>query len=736
MHKGNRRHRVISAGAAALCIISSLLVLSAVANPLVSTGFKDDRLLVKFGPDVGDLERQQLAATLGIRLVGELPQIDVYLASLPRGKVFEKQVQLEAHPSIVYAEPDWVAESLGTPSDTHWGIQWGPERILAPQAWDISPATFEGQGSSATGVDIAVVDSGILATHEDLDDGRVDTGRGANCLSGTCVSDPATDDSGHGTHVAGILGAETNNLKGIAGIAFNSRLIPVKVLDSSGNGYYSAVAAGILWAAEHGAKVINLSLGGQQAGTTLCSAIATAAQTYGSISVAAAGNAGGKPITYPAACDQALAIGSTDQTDNRSSFSDFGPQLFTTAPGSDVYSTLPTCCSGLSSSTGYGSLHGTSMATSHVSGLIALVAFARRGASTSLVDIKTALAATADKVGPLSYGSDPRALPCATSCTWNEEYGYGRINALEAVRWNPVPDFWLAISPSSQSAEQGKSASYPITVNRRSGFSDPITLSAHGLPSGASHTFSANVVTGTSSVLTVTTDPSVAAGSYDFTVSGAGGSLTRSVAARLTVTPSDFTVSVGPSGRDVAQGGSVTYQVTISRVGSFTESISLSISGLPSGASGSFSPGQVTGESSILTVSTSESTPLGTTSLSISGSAGNLVRTASPVTLTVHLPDSELPAVQIDGAFVQTSVDLVLSGSASDNISVVRVVVHFYPAIGGDIPIVATCVCPGSSVIWSVDDKSLPPGSYGVKAVAYDVLGNYSYSNAVQVLVV
>src|SRR5206468_7902629 len=116
---------------------------------------------------------------------------------------------------------------------------------------------------------IAIVDSGVDSLHSDLY-GSVATDLGANCLTGVCASDGAADDYGHGTHVAGIAAARANDGLGIAGVAFEAPIIPVKVLDSTGSGTYAAIASGIIWATDQGARVINLSLGGTGYSQTVC----------------------------------------------------------------------------------------------------------------------------------------------------------------------------------------------------------------------------------------------------------------------------------------------------------------------------------------------------------------------------------------------------------------------------------------------------------------------------------
>jgi subtilisin family serine protease len=171
------------------------------------------------------------------------------------------------------------------------------------------------------------------------------------------------DDHGHGTHVAGIVAARGNNAQGIAGMAWNSQVMVIKVLDANGDGYYSDLAAGLVYAADNGARVANLSLGGPAPSQILQDAV-NYSTAQGTLVVAAAGNTG-SDVQYPAACDHALAIAASTYDDQRASYSCYGPEIDLTAPGTSIYST----CLGNS----YCYKSGTSMAAPHVAGLAALI---------------------------------------------------------------------------------------------------------------------------------------------------------------------------------------------------------------------------------------------------------------------------------------------------------------------------------------------------------------------------
>jgi subtilisin family serine protease len=332
----------------------------------------------------------------------------------------------EARADVAYAEPNGRvhALALNPPNDPDFASQWAFATTGALAGWALYPGAY---GTSA-GAPLAIVDTGVDATHPDLA-GRVRTDLGASCLNLTpCVGGPAADDEGHGTHVAGIAGAATNNGVGVAGVAFSSPIIPVKVLDSTGTGTFSDVADGILWAAQHGARVINLSLGDGGYSQTVCNAVSTAEHTYGALIVAAAGNASSAASSAPAACTGAVGVAATDELDSPASFSNFGsPDVFMSAPGVDIESTY---LGGV-----YVTMDGTSMASPFVAGVAAL----RLGEypSSTPADVRRVLASTADKVGGVTYGTDPYGT--CPGCTWQPRYGYGRVDVGSALAAPPPP---------------------------------------------------------------------------------------------------------------------------------------------------------------------------------------------------------------------------------------------------------------------------------------------------------
>jgi serine protease len=301
-------------------------------------------------------------------------------------------------PGLRLVEDNVTVTALVTPNDSQYGSQYGPGMMGFPAAW-----TQAGYGSSS--VKVAVIDTGVRRTHQDLTGGRVL--QGYDYYNGD--SDPA-DDCGHGTHTAGTIGATTNNGVGVAGMS-QATILPLKVLSGTDvlgrcSGSAAAIAQAIRDAADQGAKVISMSIGGPD--STVEHDAVTYAYNKGVLIVAAAGNDGSNnSIDYPGAYPESIAVAALDSTKTRASYSDGGPQLDISAPGSNVISTYNT------NDTSYSSLSGTSMATPHVAGALAL-ALSCAPAGTTAATMRSALYSTAEDLG--AAGRD-------------DLYGYGLARA-------------------------------------------------------------------------------------------------------------------------------------------------------------------------------------------------------------------------------------------------------------------------------------------------------------------
>jgi type VII secretion-associated serine protease mycosin len=296
---------------------------------------------------------------------------------------------------VLSLETETPVQALGT-NDPLRAEQWALDKTSFQATW----TTTEG-----TGVIIAVVDSGVRADHEDLN-GMVLPG--IDLVSG---GDGRTDPNGHGTHVAGIIAAQAGNARGIAGAAPDVRILPVRVLGADGSGQSSNVAAGIVWAADRGARVINISLGGSSPSDGMLDAM-NYAIAKGAVVVAAAGNNGttGNQPVYPAAYGPAIAVGAVEANLMHASFSSTGSYIDLSAPGADIVSTWS------STPNAYARMGGTSMAAPFVSASAALLIAANPGQTA--VQARAALEQTASDLG--AAGRD-------------DVYGFGLVDPRAAV---------------------------------------------------------------------------------------------------------------------------------------------------------------------------------------------------------------------------------------------------------------------------------------------------------------
>ncbi|MGH9032674.1 MAG: S8 family serine peptidase [Acidimicrobiia bacterium] len=299
---------------------------------------------------------------------------------------------------LVVVEPDSVVSAEAMPPDDEFfePEQYAFDLIDYVGTWDDA---YSGPRSGA-GQTVAVLDTGVQASHPDLDDGRV--------LAGAAFGQPgaATEDPhGHGTRIAGIVAAETDNMmEGIAGAAPAADILPVKVLDANGKGFSSHVADGLKWAAENGATIINLSLGGPTPSDAVLFMVRYAVSSKGVPVISSSGNSGkcGAPA-FPAAYSEVVAVGSTDQTNQWASFSTTGPYVDLVAPGVAIRSTL--------NNGAYGDSTGTSFSTPYVAAAAAIVRATHPGFDANQVIFR--LVTTANDLGPPG---------------WDPHFGFGIVN--------------------------------------------------------------------------------------------------------------------------------------------------------------------------------------------------------------------------------------------------------------------------------------------------------------------
>lgn len=312
--------------------------------------------------------------------------------------------QLEAQGEVVYATFNYRVQAFETPDDPFIGSQWAftdddSFGIGLPAGWDIE--TGDGE------IIIAVIDSGADLDHPDLVDNLMS---GYNFL--TDGATPPDDDNSHGSHVSGVAAARANNGIGIAGVSWNARIMPLKMLDNSGNGDTEDIARAIYYAVDNGAKIINMSLGSASSSAPcgwddVEEAITYAAEN-GVLMFAASGNRGRRGVTCPAAYEQVIAVGASDTTGDRASLSNWGPNLDLIAPGVNIYSTMP--------GGSYSTKSGTSMATPHVAGAAALIWSFKPDLTAA--EVETMLL---DSATDLQYEG------------WDNFTGHGRLNVQKAL---------------------------------------------------------------------------------------------------------------------------------------------------------------------------------------------------------------------------------------------------------------------------------------------------------------
>lgn len=394
-----------------------------------------DIINIKVRENTNDAQIDQIVASIGGEVIGSRPLFGDYQIKLltPPSSLIELVTlisELQAHPDVIAADLTYIGDMLSSlePSDPQFSDQYHLKTIRADEAWYIA------RGNQKV---IAVVDSGVDLDHPDLI-GKIINGK--DFVDNDMVPN---DGNGHGTHVAGIVAGQTDNGVGITGIAWNSKILAVRVFNQLGGApYYNAIADGITYAAERGVDIINISAGftaeAKSAGllcalkenlgivpegtclqevkaaiTTVCQAVEYTTGK-GGIVVAAAGNSGRPEKSYPAACPTAIAVGATDASDAKAYFSHYGPWVDIAAPGVSILSTFPSYqeCLRCYTNYDYAVLQGTSQASPIVAGAAAVV-WARSPELTAM-EVEERLKKSA------------KPLP-------GEQLGAGRVDLFEAV---------------------------------------------------------------------------------------------------------------------------------------------------------------------------------------------------------------------------------------------------------------------------------------------------------------
>ena len=374
--------RRLLALAVALCAVLAALALlppdRADADP-DELPYHPELVLVSFERGANERSRAADHARAGAKVENRMAWANLDVVRVPRGQdPADVAARYRRNPNVRYAQPNWKVSLVGIPNDTLFEEQWGLHNtgqpvtgsfvrgtadidIDGPEGWDAAygPGNYPASGGTRVGI----LDTGIDRSHVDLL-GKTKACASAVTALGIVTNGTCSDDNLHGTHVAGTVGAITNNGVGVAGAAPNAEFAIFKGLNAAGTGFYADIVAGIHWLHTTGqAKIISMSIGGPQ--DAALDRELTEAANAGALLIAAAGNDGDDTKNYPAFHPDVMSVGSVDQAGQRSNFSNCNSDVEIAAPGEDIWSTAP--------GNGYVTISGTSMATPHVSGVASVV---------------------------------------------------------------------------------------------------------------------------------------------------------------------------------------------------------------------------------------------------------------------------------------------------------------------------------------------------------------------------
>lgn len=373
-----------------LAILTCACALAAYAGPAEDA---QDQILVKMRKGADEKTVHGHFKKHGAAQHRHLDKVNVRVLRVSPGRREAVFHALANNPDVEFIERDCVAVPTATANDTFYSYQWHLPRISCPSAWDVT----KGQSSTV----IAIIDSGVYLAHSDLATKLVP---GFDFYTGDADS---SDEYGHGTAVAGAAGACGNNSVGVAGVAWNNCIMPLKVTGTAGTTSHSLLAEAIIYAVDHGARVINMSFASATSTVALQSAI-DYAWTNNVVIVASAGNYGSSVPQYPAACTNVVAVTAIQSNDTLATWSCYGSHVTVTAPGVTIWTT--------NKDGNYGAWSGTSFSSPIVAGVAALIASVNPAlTSAEIVDI---LKNTTDDLGDAGY---------------DDYFGHGRVNANLAV---------------------------------------------------------------------------------------------------------------------------------------------------------------------------------------------------------------------------------------------------------------------------------------------------------------
>jgi thermitase len=647
------------------------------------------RLLVQRAPGVDDALAEQAITMAGAKVHHKIDQINVSVIDVPEQALDAVSQALQSTGRFTFVERDFVAHGGATPDDPDFGSQWHLAKIQASSAWGISI------GSAS--VPIAVIDSGVDPTHPDLATKLLP---GWNFLTGTSNTADTGANGGHGTAVSGAAAAATNNLIGVAGVGWENPILPLVVLSSSNYATYSNIASAINYAADHGARIISISIGGSMASSTLQSAV-DYAWSKGAVIFAAAMNNSSTTPYYPAACNNVLAISATESTDTLASFSNYGSWIDLSAPGDGIITT--------EMGGGYWSCWGTSLATPIAAAVGALAL--SENPSLSAQALVTLLEQNSDDLGTPGH---------------DIYYGWGRVNAYKAV---------LAAKNSLSTVDTTApkvSITAPVSGATISG-----TVAVQGSATDNVGVTKIELDVDGVAVATATVSPfsfswnsaSKANGSHTLTVKaydaannvGSALVIVNVVNAAPDTTPPTVSISAPVSGATVS--GTVAVRGTATDNVGVTK-IELDVDGAAV-ATATISPFSVSWSSA------SKANGSHTLTIKAYDAANNVGSASVSVTVSNPLPsstaDTTPPVVRIiqpaNGSAV--SHDVTISVSATDNVGVTHVSIY--------VDNVQLCSDTALPYTCNWNTKKVSAGSHLITATAWDAAGNAGYATPVTV---
>jgi thermitase len=635
-----------------------------------------DELLIQVKAGVA---REKIAEVLkghGASIEQEIPQIRMKKIKLPAHALEKVKEVLSRDPHIEFVEENYLAEGSAIPSDVYYSSQWHLPMISAPEAWDIST----GSNDEA----IAIIDSGVDATHPDLSNKLLS---GYNFLG---ENTDTRDVLGHGTAVAGAAAAQSNNLDGIAGVAWQNPIMPLVVLNSNNYATYYNIARAVIYAADRAVRVINISIGGTSPSSTLQNAVNYAWDRGAILFASAMNNATSTPY-YPAACTNVMAISATTSSDTRAGWSNYGNWVALSAPGESILTT--------SNGGGYGPRSGTSFSSPIVAGVAGLIF----SANPSLInqDVADILMENSDDLGVTGF--DPY-------------FGFGRVNAYRSLL--AAIDSGAAALPPEDTTAPSVAITYPSNESTvRGGLTISVSATDDvGVSEVALYVNGSLYATANSSPYNFFWDTTLSSnGTYDIVAvaSDLSRNAGQSESVRVYVSNDTTAPSVAityPSNESTVKGG-----LTISV--SATDDVGVSAVAL-----------YVNG-SLYATANSSPYNFFWDTAQSLDGDyeivavahdlSGNMGQSGSVWVDVANNSDTISPTVSItsplDGSYVKGKLNINVT--ASDNVGVSRIELY----IDG---ILKSSVLNRSSLKWSWNTASLSKGKHLVLAKGYDAAGN------------